>query len=186
MLLPCYNVFMKLIILPGNGQANKEWADDAGQAFLDIFEDQYKQYYSHWNTGEEIIDLDVELKKLKESIGNEREYILFAKSAGSLLSIYGVFNGDVKPKRCIFVGMPISWAKENNFLLEIWLEKYDIPTVIIQNSNDPYTPAGEVKEMILRLGNKNIKVIEISGDDHRYDDFELIKKKTNILSNSKH
>ncbi|MFZ2193521.1 MAG: hypothetical protein WAV31_04735 [Candidatus Moraniibacteriota bacterium] len=172
---------MKLIILPGNGQANKEWADDAGQAFLDIFEDQYEQYYSHWDTGEEIINLDIELKKLKENIGNEKEYIVFAKSAGSLLSIYGVFDGDVKPKRCIFVGLPISWAKENNFPLEIWLEKYDILTVIIQNSNDPYTPFEEVQEMIQRLDKKNIKVIEILGNNHKYDDFELIKNKIKNL-----
>lgn len=167
---------MKLIILPGNGQANKEWADDAGQAFLDIFKDQYKQYYSHWDTGEEIINLDVELKKLKDNIGNEKEYIVFAKSAGSLLSIYGVFMGEIKPKRCIFVGLPIGWAKDNNFSLEIWLEKFDIPTIIIQNSNDPYTSFMEVQEIILKLGKKNIEVIEISGNDHKYDDFKLIKK----------
>ena len=168
---------MKLIILPGNGKANKEWADDAGRAFLGIFKDQYRQYYSHWDVDEEIINLDVELKKLKESIGNEKEYIIFAKSAGSLLSIYGVFGGEIKPTKCIFVGLPIGWAKDNNFSLEMWLEKYNIPTIIIQNSNDPYTSFEEVQMIIQRLDKKNIKAIEISGNDHKYDNFELIKEK---------
>ncbi len=168
---------MKVIILPGNDKSNKDWLDNAADAFSDISDDRYKLYLSHWDSGEKIIDFDVELEKLTKNIKDEKEYVIFAKSAGAMLAVYGVYKGEIKPTKCIFVGLPIDWAAKNNFPLKEWLKKFSIPALIIQNSDDPITSFKDLQSELSELDKSNIEVIEIAGNDHKYIDFDLIKEK---------
>lgn len=170
------NSIMRLIILPGNSPSNKEWADSAKQSFSNSFTDIYVQSYSHWDTGKEFIDFDIELEKLVENVRDD-DCMVLAKSAGAMLTIYGVHENKFFPKRCVFLGLPIRFAVENGFALDQWLKSYDVPTIIIQNSNDPVTSFAELKVALVRLNKTNIELIELDGDNHTYDDFELIKEK---------
>lgn len=173
---------MKLVILPGNSKSNREWANIAESAFSDSFSEIYKQSYSHWDTDQETLDFDIELEKLEKGIKNQ-ECLIFAKSAGAMLAVYGVYKKRINPKKCVFVGLPANWAKDKNFELDEWLQEYRVPTVIIQNSSDPITPYDDLLKSITGLNKTNFKLIEIEGDNHKYEDFELIKDKIdNFLS----
>jgi len=167
---------MKLIILPGNSKSNKEWADATAEAFSSSFSEIYTQSYSHWDNGEEFINFDTELDKLVKNVGSD-DCIVMAKSAGSMLAIYGVHKKMFYPTKCLFVGLPIRFAEENNMELIQWLQDYDTPTLIIQNSHDPITSFEELKTALAPLNKTNIDLIEIDGDNHKYSDFELIKEK---------
>jgi len=167
---------MKLVILPGNNKSNNEWADAAAEAFSSSFPDIYTQSYSHWDTGEEFINFDMELEKLVKNVEND-DCIVVAKSAGSMLAIYGVHKKIFHPTKCVFVGLPIRFAEENNMELVQWFQDYDVPTIIIQNSHDPVTSFEELKAALACLNNINIELIEIEGNNHKYGDFELIKEK---------
>mgnify|MGYP001604600030 CR=1 FL=1 len=167
---------MKLVILPGNNKSNKEWADAAAEAFASSFSDIYVQSYSHWDTDEEFINFDTELEKLIKNVGSD-DCIVVAKSAGSMLSIYGVHKNKFHPKKCVFVGLPVRFAEENNFELAQWIQSYDIPTIVIQNSHDPVTSFEELKTAFDHLNKTSIELIEINGNDHKYSDFKLIKEK---------
>lgn len=166
---------MKLILLPGNVPTNKQWAHNAAQAFSDTATDILEQNYTHWETGAKIIDFDAELVKLSEALQGENEYIIFGKSAGAVLAIYGVSAGALKPERCVFAGLPIKWAEKNKFPLREWLTKFNIPTVLVEQSEDPVGPYAEVQAYLAELEINSIQTIEIPGNDHDYNDLDAIK-----------
>ncbi|MDO8604280.1 MAG: hypothetical protein Q7K40_02675 [bacterium] len=168
---------MRLVILPGNSESNKEWATAASDAFAGSFQEIYKQDYSHWGTEQGTIDFESELKKLSMNV-KDKDCVIFAKSAGAMLLIYGVHKGLIHPRRCVFVGFPVNWAKEKNFNLTQWVQDYDVPTIIIQNSNDPITSFEDLKMFFSQVNKPNIELIETEGSDHKYGNFDLIKEKT--------
>jgi len=164
---------MKIIILPGNSKSNKEWADNSEKFFLtsDTTSKRYKQYYSHWDN-DGVLDLDIELEKLSKEVAEKDDCIVFAKSAGTILTINAVTSGLFKPLKCIFVGMPISLDDEGSIDAIKKLESFDVPTLVIQKTSDPVSSFSTVQKVVERF--PNIKLVEIPGDDHKYDDFELI------------
>jgi alpha-beta hydrolase superfamily lysophospholipase len=169
---------MELIILPGNDKSNVEWMESVEQSFSGAYKDRYKQRYSHWESDKKLIDFDDELEKLVEHISKSKEnYVIFAKSAGALLVLYGIYKEKIKPEKCVFVGLPVNWAAKNNFPLDKWLEKYNVPTIILQNSQDPVTSFAELESFFEKINKSNIERIEIPGIDHKYNKFELISEK---------
>jgi len=163
---------MELVILPGNSKSNKEWSENTADAFSELFPDQYIQAYSHWDEGKEIIDFDIEARKLKENV-KEGEFSIIAKSAGAMLGIYSVSKSLIKPARCVFLGLPVLWAEEHDFDLKDWFKKFNIPTLVIQNSNDPITPYSDLKKFVDNNNLSNVlTLIENEGTDHKYDNFE--------------
>ncbi len=166
---------MKLIVLPGNSKRNKEWADGAAAASVSSFDDVYKHYYKHWETGEELINFDFELAQVVEKVGDEA-IAVFAKSAGSVLTINGNYLGKLKPVKCLFVGLPLGTPEQEAQLGEKILS-LSVPTTIIQNTNDPYSDYARVKNFVTKVNLPNITLIETPGDNHDYLDFDLIKNK---------
>ena len=168
---------MKLIILPGNSKSNREWNQKASEVLKSYFPERYIQDYSHWDSDTDILDFEVEAKKLSDNIGTE-ECMIFAKSAGSLLAAYCISKNLIKPKKSVFLGLPVLWAKEHGFEIDKWFQGYEVPTVILQNANDPIASFDVMKSFIDTLDIKqSIDLIKLDGDDHKYDDFQLIEKK---------
>lgn len=167
---------MKLIILPGNSKSNKEWAEKISFALSDVFKDIYVHQYSHWDNEQGNIDFDVEAEKISKVV-DIRDCVIFAKSAGAMFAMYCVSKNILIPQKCIFVGLPVLWAKEKGFDLESLIQVYSIPTIIIQNSNDPITSYSQMKSFVEKFNKQNISFIEIVGDNHKYDDFETLKHK---------
>lgn len=170
---------MKLVILPGNSKSNRVWSEKTADAFSELFPDQYIQAYSHWDEGKEIIDFDIEARKLEEN-AKEGEFSIIAKSAGAMLVIYAVSKGLIKPAKCVFLGLPVLWAKEYNLNLKDWFQKFNIQTMVIQNSNDPVSSYSELKKFVDDNDLLHtLTLIETEGVDHKYDNPEKIKKLIN-------
>ena len=166
---------MKLLILSGNSKRNKGWADGATVASQDNFKDIYTHYYRHWETGEELINFDFELAQVVEKVGDE-PVAVFAKSAGSVLTINGNYLGKLKPARCLFVGLPLGTPEQEAQLGEK-IRALTVPITIIQNTNDPYSDYARVQNFVAKVNLPNITLIETPGDNHDYLDFGLIKSK---------
>lgn len=166
---------MKLVLLPGNNKSNKEWIEKVESELKDLFSSTSIQYYQHWKDDKPLIDFDLEANKLVEN-NKEADIVIFAKSAGTLLTLKSIKNNLIIPKKCIFAGVPINWARENNFDAELWLEEYNIPTLFIQNTNDPVFSFKELKELLAEKKLKNYKIIELPGNSHDYKDLNKLRE----------
>lgn len=166
---------MNFILLPGN--SNQSWIEDVKNILSPAFpNDAFTvQQYHHHDLGLKMIDLDHEEVILSNTATILDDVIIFAKSAGSILTIRSVANGTIHPKKCIFLGLPVLWAQKNNIPLLESLSAYNSETLFIQQTEDPFCSARELKQLLKDSG-KNFQVIEIPGNDHQYDDLELIKK----------
>lgn len=165
----------KLIILPGNSIKNKAWGEACRDHFGTWFGAVYLQYYSHWEKGTNEIDFEEELQKLqKEVLPSEAdtEFIVFAKSVGSLITLIAVQGGIVTPTQCVFFGMPLDLAAEGLFKND-WssLSDFSVSSIAFHNDHDP-TANCEFTKNKLEEVSSSIQLIHVQGDDHVYAPFE--------------
>ncbi len=166
---------MKLILLAGNSVVNRDWIEEVSAAVQDSFE-TIIHYYRHWETGDEMIDLDYELAALLKDLPEEEDYCIFAKSAGSILTMRGVFEGVLHPEKCVFAGMAINWAKGKDLPIDQWLDAFTPPTLCIQKTNDPACSVEDLKALKEKYSMENLSIREITGEDHHYENVAQLKE----------
>jgi hypothetical protein len=171
---------MKLIILCGeNEKYNRDWAKRIKFLLQDYFDEINFLEYEHWkNKKEESMNLDKELEKLTKLTKGDSNYIIFAKTAGILLALKGIYEDKLSPLKCVFLGVPIIWARLHNYNVDDWIKFYrDIPTLIIQKEEDP---AMYFDDLVNYIENKEIsnysKIIKIPGNDMFYEDLDKVKE----------
>lgn len=166
----------ELILLSGNSKRNKGWIEKVESELNNLFDKTHIQYYKHWEEGKEIIDFDYELSKLIKYLKDKKDYIILAKSIGTALTVKAIKDEKINPEKCIFLGVPLVWAKEHNFDLDSWIEEFRTPTLFIQNRNDPLTNSKDLKNLLEEKSIKNYEFIELEGNTHDYNDIGKIKE----------
>ena len=161
----------KLIILGGNNSRNIEWLKKMESTYK-IDYDVLTMHYDSWIDNSSI-DFNVELVKLQQLVKNMKDYIIIAKSAGSILSMMGICNKMIMPKAIILMGLPLKFAENNNINLEYMLQKVKqfCSVLIIQQKNDPLGKSSDVRKML----SDDIKLKQINGNYHWYGKYEEIK-----------
>lgn len=165
-----------LILLSGNAEQNKEWIEDIRNKINPLFETSKILYYKHWAENKPYIEFQYEqlqLKKISDGISN---LVIFAKSVGSVLTIKSVMEGIIKPEKCIFVGVPLLWAKDRDMDLATWIKNYNIPTLFIQQENDPYLSYSDLEKFLNKSSVSKYKLEKVVGNNHNYDDLDTIYK----------
>ena len=169
-----------LIIFPGNGPTNKEWSEKARDFFATDFKSVTIQYYNHWSNNAELIDIDVELKKLTDAVNTlSGDIVILAKSVGTILTMYAIYSKAIdvsRIKKCVFVGLPPEWARTNGFNIDRWSTAFTIPATLIQNDNDPVTSAADIRREQTKGNFSTMALVEVKGDDHVYGNFDEIIK----------
>lgn len=160
-----------VLILGGNSKKNIAWI----KRITKTFNKDYivsELYYDHWNNNIEI-DFDIELNKLKKLHNEVKDYYIIAKSIGSIISLMGIEQNIIKPKKTVILGFPIELIKKTNFnikpLIESAIKETEI--LVIQQK---YDPIGRYEDVVKELP-KNIKVVEIPGHYHVYSNMKVIK-----------
>lgn len=164
---------MNAIYLPGNSIANKIEVEKLSQALSDLFDQSIVQYYRHWQTSEEFIDLDFERIELQKIASNLGEYIIIAKSIGTVLAMSALCENTINPQKCIFLGTPVKWAQEHKYNIDLYLSCLDVPTIFIQHRNDPLTSAQDLQTY---LANTSHQVIELPGKTHNYNEYKKLRE----------
>jgi hypothetical protein len=176
---------MKIIILPGNSVINKVWAENLKKSISgkNSIEDVFIQNYSHWESEEEIINLEKEKEKLLKTIFaiKDSKYIIVAKSAGTLLCLNVINRIEKKPEKIILLGIPVRWAKDNGFFLKNTLQEICSQLTVIQNIKDPVAHISDTEEFLRECGVfKEIDFKKMLEDTHNYDQsegaFDIINK----------
>lgn len=167
---------MHLIILPGNSKEyNEQWLYDSEKTYKDLFDSTTVHVYESWKTGGATADVQVEVEKLSEEAKKlAGDYVILAKSIGTIITMTAVGQGKISPKKCIFVGCP--WGgKQGEF--ETLISKYKVPTLFIQQTDDMFFKHAQLEEVIKKYGIKNYDLIEIGGNNHAYDNYDGIKQR---------
>lgn len=160
-----------LIILGGNSKNNISWV----KRITKIFSNDYKThgfYYEHWNNDKEI-NFDIELDKLKRIHNDINDYFIVAKSIGSIVTLMGIEKHIIKPKKIVIMGFPLELIKSTNFNIDSLIDSAikETKILVIEQKHDPL---GSYEEVYKSLP-KHIKVIEISGHYHVYNNMNVIK-----------
>ena len=161
---------MNLILLPWNNWRNQAWIEQLKQAVEPDFEQIWVQYYDNWKARTALLNIDLETDKLAKNSRSLGKYCILAKSAGTLLAMKAVKEGEIKPVKCIFVGTAIRWGQEQGWPAEKWAEGYSVPTLFIQKSEDPVMTFGELRFTLEKAGVKKSKLVELPGRSHHYED----------------
>ena len=169
---------MKLVLLGGNSVKNKEWLENVRDKLKDLFEECAVQYYNHWKSGGDV-DWKEEVERLGEN--SNKNCVIFAKSAGIGVSLKAIYEGKVKPIKCIFVGTPLDWAEKHGNELSPYFINYKTSTLFIQQTNDPYASSAELKKFLEKNKLKNYELKEIKGKDHNYNNLDEIRKLVEIF-----
>ncbi|MCB9823313.1 hypothetical protein H6800_03510 [Candidatus Nomurabacteria bacterium] len=166
---------MNILLFGGNSQRNKDWIHEVGKLLEPEFDKCVVHDYEHWDGKGEFIDFDLELSRLPDEVAELGDYVVFAKSVGSVLSLKAISQGILKPIKCVFVGLPIKLAEEDNIPLDELLKDNKTPTLIMQNTTDPVASYKKVKSYIEESKLDNYTLLELEGDTHSYDDFKIMK-----------
>lgn len=164
-----------LILLGGNHVGNKKWVESVERLLKPHFSSTNILYYRHWTTGAEWIDIDYELEQLVNLVKKRKSYIILSRSAGTILTLKGIFEKRIHPKNCIYIAIAIKWAQNYNVPVKKWLSHYSIPSLLIQKSHDPAISFKDLQQFLIDNKAKNYQLIEIPGDDHYYGNIEEIK-----------
>lgn len=174
-----------LLIFPGNSLRNREWLYAAGEYYVEKqwADEMYLHEYDHWQSEEPEIDMEAELEKLAAVVSLHEagtQYLVFAKSIGSLLTLLAVQRGIIAPEKCVFFGMPLELASEALFK-DDWtpLEMFQVPAIAFHNDEDPisypFTKAALAEHA------PEIKLITRQGDNHNYTEFPEFDKEIKAL-----
>jgi hypothetical protein len=168
---------MKYVFFPGNSARNKIWIDSLANQFTDLSKEVV--HYSHWENGQESIDFQLELDKVRE-INIKDDCIAICKSAGCYLSYIANKENVLDIQKYIFIGFPYSWFEMKDINPIEMLKDIDKEILIIQKSEDPAMPFGKLKS-IIRKNSINAKMIEYNRegepvDNHSYEDVKYLKE----------
>src|SRR3989344_4873764 len=125
---------MNLLMLPGNSKRNRAWIETVESKIKDLFEETRILNYDHWQNGQEMIDFETERGKLAELLAGWNDYLVFAKSVGSLLTLFGSRDGVLKPKGALLCGFPWSFADQIGYgTVDSDWKMISYPVILLQN-----------------------------------------------------
>lgn len=165
---------MKLFLLGGNSYSNKPWVKDFRQALKKISSDVFAKEYRHWQNGEKVIDLEYEIEQFKQDISNEDNYVVVAKSLGSIVAARGASEMNSHPRMIVVVGAPLSIVIEERFTYIEWLNNIPCPKLFMQNDHDPLGSFSDLEQYFSNEKLANYKALMLKGNTHHYDDIKLM------------
>ncbi len=169
---------MKIFLLPGQSIRNKEWIEEVESSVKGIFSDTKIQYYKHWTLGEKQTDIPFETEKFVKLINECKEdYIVFAKSIGSLILLNSLKSLKRKPKAVLILGFPYYLVSRLGYDLQGLTEKVNFKIGIYQKEFDTAGTYEEVKTLSNEYVFVNVyECIDEPNDNHRYTNLEYISE----------
>jgi predicted alpha/beta-hydrolase family hydrolase len=164
---------MNALILGGENPRHYEWVRRVAVELQPHFKHAEYLDYRHWSTGEPT-DVAHELEAAERLAARLGDYVIVAKSIGTVIAILGISGEKLKPVRCVFMGLPLGAAER--FIRDKSAFANVPPTMFVQNEHDPLGSGAEAAAYLKALPIKQYDLIVIPGDTHDYADFALIAR----------
>ncbi|MEI6237390.1 MAG: hypothetical protein WCP03_02210, partial [Candidatus Saccharibacteria bacterium] len=142
---------MNLLLFGGNSIRNKDWINQCAKEFQPLFKICKVHHYEHWQKQEDSIDIPKELHNIALEVINFNNYAVFAKSIGMILAARAIYEGIIKPQKCIFLGLPIGVINKDKNAISDYFKSIKKPILFIQNNNDPVGSDEQVRNYLLEI-----------------------------------
>lgn len=166
---------MNFILLPGNNKSNRLWLTNLAELLeLNGHTVVYTAQYSHWDEEPGQMQFDAECEKVAQDVAGLEDYVVIAKSVGSLLAFNLLSNRLLAPQKLIIAGFPLQLlgASEEPMPGELYIES--IPIFMSQNDGDPLGTFESVKTFFEQLDLPNYHFTKLEGKTHEYNDFDKL------------
>ena len=171
---------MNIVILGGNSPRHKQWIRDVKTALESSFDEVRLLDYKHWATGADSADIDYEITQTAKLVEDLDDYIIVAKSVGTIIAMTGCASGVLKPHALLLMGVPLRGYED--IATELSQAIAALPNVtFLQNENDPFGTSDEVEALIKKSPPKQWRLIKSAGDTHDYVDYATILRLCNEL-----
>lgn len=171
---------MNILILGGRSKRHYEWVRELASKFMGSGLNATYYDYTHWQTDAEKVDIEDEIVSISKFAFSFGEYIIVAKSIGTVIATLGVAAGKLTPKGCVFLGVPANHFGQD--LPDIRNLFTRLPkTFFIQNHADPLGSSTDIGEILQDYHPCDWDLITNSGDTHDYIDFNGIVDRTKEL-----
>lgn len=165
---------MNILILGGNSKHHYDWVRELAKALQTDKTRVVYLDYKHWQT-DGSLKIEDEINSavaLGDKLG---EYIVVAKSVGTIITTLGVADGRLKPAGCLMLGTPLTVIKE--YYPDFADKLTSLPrTVFLQNAQDPYGSAEMLEGYLEDKSPADYHVVTAPGDTHDYVDYDSIKE----------
>jgi len=165
---------VNLLLLGGMSPHNKPWIYEVEQALAPLFRHTLVHEYAHWSDPKKPMDINHEVAAVSEKLDHFGRYVIFAKSAGTLVTLKGMAVQALHPSGCLFAGLPLSLIREEHADASALMRFNDVPTIIVQHEADPVGSFAAVKSYLLETPS-NYRLIETPGTTHDYREFDVFK-----------
>ncbi len=166
---------MHILLLGGNSPRHYQWIRELETVLVAAGHTVVLHDYAHWATGASLADINAEIERLKGSIDSEGDYVVIAKSIGTVIAALAINQGVLHPQKCLLLGTPITGIAGDTPAFAPSLAA--LPrTVFVQNEYDPYGSA-ETLNTFLHTYHPAAYELDVvfDNDTHEYVDFERIK-----------
>ncbi len=154
---------------------HKQWVRDVAEAVKPHFDEVRLLDYGHWETGDAMIDLESEIKRVADLAKDFGDYVVIAKSIGTAVAALAIARGLIAPKHCVFLGFPLDVTAKLPQAAELTAAFKQLPPIaFVHNENDPVGSAEAVREYLLANTPADYTLTVTPGDTHDYVDFEQI------------
>lgn len=164
---------MNALILGGESPRHHAWVRVVAEALEPHYDKVAFLDYHHWQADGAEIDLEYELNAAAKLAGTLGDYIVVAKSIGTVIAILANARGRIAPHSCVFLGFPLRVVA--GVRPEVAAGLKSLPrTVFVQNEQDPLGSAAAIQAYVEANPPARYKLQELPGDTHDYTDFKLI------------
>ena len=119
------------------------------------------------------MDLNYEQSALHQEIAEfGQPYCIIAKSAGAVVTLKGIAQGQFQPAKAVLLGTAIGLISHKD---TDWLKQINCPLLFIHNSQDPVASYNELKDF-MAAHVKQAEFVELSGDTHDYEDYAKLQQ----------
>lgn len=167
---------MKVLILGGNSKRHYDWIRQLDSALDSYGHGVVLHDYIHWSNDRPAADIEQEIIAIQEAVDGIEDYVIVAKSIGTVIATLAIARGILAPYRVVFLGVPYQGIAGEVAEFTPSLKRLPF-TVFIQNQYDPYGNAEGLKDILKDNHPSEFKIVVVDGNTtHDYLDFELINK----------
>jgi pimeloyl-ACP methyl ester carboxylesterase len=160
----------RLLLLPGNHPSQRGWIRAVEAALRDLFGAGQILEYTHWDDPDtSTIDFEKELGRLSAAVGDDQDWIVFAKSAGVMLGLMAVQRRLLSPQAAVLVGTPLTWARGYQIDMGPWVSSLAGYALYVQQESDPTGSAAELDAVLSDCQGCRYDLVVVPGEDHDYD-----------------